>query len=401
MTKVKVVDSIMGSGKSTWATNYMNAHRDRRFIFCTPFRKEVERIMAACPHFSTPEEKDGIPKQADFIQMLENGECIVTTHELFKRLPVTPRITERLKEYGYTLILDEVLEIIEKINIEPKDMKALFNERYVEVDELTGTVRWIEKDYSPGGVFSGYKRLIDTKAVIRYKDNLLLWLFPKELLKAFSEIYELTFMFTGSTTEQYLRICGFEIEPYYVDDGQLVSGIQNLSPEKEKIRELLDIYDGPLNTVGDKWTAFSSNWWKRRGNSDKKRAINDAYNFLHNVCRARVGDILWSRIKEKPNEEPSIKGKLKNAFCPCNARATNEYKDRTVLVYLANIFIDPGINAWFEENGGHIDAEQHALSQLLQWVWRSGIREHKPVRLYLPSRRMREMLTAWLTQERG
>ena len=32
MKKVKVIDSIMGSGKTEWAIAYMNANRQKRFI---------------------------------------------------------------------------------------------------------------------------------------------------------------------------------------------------------------------------------------------------------------------------------------------------------------------------------------------------------------------------------
>jgi hypothetical protein len=35
---------------------------------------------------------------------------------------------------------------------------------------------------------------------------------------------------------------------------------------------------------------------------------------------------------------------------------------------------------------------------MLQWIWRSAIRNGKPVELYLPSRRMREILEAWIRE---
>ena len=37
-----------------------------------------------------------------------------------------------------------------------------------------------------------------------------------------------------------------------------------------------------------------------------------------------------------------------------------------------------------------------ALSEMLQWVWRSAIRDDKPINLYIPSRRMRELLIDWI-----
>lgn len=38
-----IVDSIMGSGKSSFAINYMNK-TDDRFIYITPFLSEIERV---------------------------------------------------------------------------------------------------------------------------------------------------------------------------------------------------------------------------------------------------------------------------------------------------------------------------------------------------------------------
>ena len=40
-----------------------------------------------------------------------------------------------------------------------------------------------------------------------------------------------------------------------------------------------------------------------------------------------------------------------------------------------------------------------AVSTLLQVIFRSAIREKKPVDLYLPSSRMRDLLTSWLNSD--
>ena len=43
-----------------------------------------------------------------------------------------------------------------------------------------------------------------------------------------------------------------------------------------------------------------------------------------------------------------------------------------------------------------IDEDGFALSELLQWIWRSQIRQGKPIILYIPSKRMRELLEDFL-----
>ena len=34
---IKVVDSLMGSGKTSWAIREMNAHPEQRYLYVTPY----------------------------------------------------------------------------------------------------------------------------------------------------------------------------------------------------------------------------------------------------------------------------------------------------------------------------------------------------------------------------
>ena len=52
--------------------------------------------------------------------------------------------------------------------------------------------------------------------------------------------------------------------------------------------------------------------------------------------------------------------------------------------------------SFFAKQGVTINPEHFALSEMLQWVWRSAIRDDKPINLYIPSRRMRELLIDWI-----
>lgn len=46
----------------------------------------------------------------------------------------------------------------------------------------------------------------------------------------------------------------------------------------------------------------------------------------------------------------------------------------------------------------HVDEDAYALSEMLQWIWRSSIRDGKPINIYIPSKRMRTLLMNWLEQ---
>ena len=74
---------------------------------------------------------------------------------------------------------------------------------------------------------------------------------------------------------------------------------------------------------------------------------------------------------------------------------TNDYKDRVHLAYLRNIYSQPPVVQYFQAKGVKVDQERYALSELLQWIFRSAIREQENVSLYLPSKRMRQLLHEW------
>ena len=94
-------------------------------------------------------------------------------------------------------------------------------------------------------------------------------------------------------------------------------------------------------------------------------------------------------------------GRFRKNFLQTSARATNEYKDRTDVAYMVNRFADPNIMKFFHAQNITIDADAFALSEMLQWIWRSAIRDDRPINLYIPSKRMRELLINWIDTTNG
>ena len=79
-----------------------------------------------------------------------------------------------------------------------------------------------------------------------------------------------------------------------------------------------------------------------------------------------------------------------------NIRATNDYKDTYVLAYCCNRYIKPTIGLFFSKRNIIINQDKYALSEMLQWIWRSRIREGKPINIYIPNKRMRKLLIDYL-----
>jgi hypothetical protein len=53
---------------------------------------------------------------------------------------------------------------------------------------------------------------------------------------------------------------------------------------------------------------------------------------------------------------------------------------------------------WFRDQGITLNEDLYALSQMLQWIWRSAIRRGERISVYVPSRRMRQLLIDFLEQ---
>ena len=49
--------------------------------------------------------------------------------------------------------------------------------------------------------------------------------------------------------------------------------------------------------------------------------------------------------------------------------------------------------------GFPVKEDVFALSEMVQWIWRSAIREGNPINIYVPSSRMRSLLQRWLNDE--
>ena len=68
------------------------------------------------------------------------------------------------------------------------------------------------------------------------------------------------------------------------------------------------------------------------------------------------------------------------------------------MAYLINRFPNAVQVNFFAKKGVKLDRNKFALSEMLQWIWRSAIRDGHEVWLYLPSKRMRELLFGWMEE---
>ena len=106
---------------------------------------------------------------------------------------------------------------------------------------------------------------------------------------------------------------------------------------------------------------------------------------------------MWTCFK---NAQDRLKGKgYTKGFVQCSARATNDYRHKKNLAYMINRFAHPGIIKYFESQDVKLDQNLYAVSELIQWIWRSRVRDGKSINLYMPSKRMRSLFSGWIDGE--
>ncbi len=405
---IYVCDSIMGSGKTSAAINYMNSNTDKRFLYVTPYLDEVARVKEQCSSCNFVEPDNEISeyhyrKSEHLASLLENGENVVTTHQSFKA--ITPKTIASVKKWGYTLIFDESTEVVSKYNISREDLDMLVNAGYLI--EENGEYRQ-GKAYG-GRIFGDILSLPDGKTLSDVKKNnkhdaeLWGWLVSPSLVQSFSDVYILTYMFEGQSLNFFMQINKLPFEYVNVakteDGGCIFSQKEKYTPEyAAHLKDKIHILDKTkLNNIGNNKNALSMAWFEKNPAGVKKLRANiwSCFNYIWKG-QAKQKEWLWGSYK-------SCYGKLcyardVNSFLVFNAKATNEYVEKKYLVYAANPYMNVADRQFFQKKGAVIDDDAYSLSVMIQWIWRSAIRVGEDIHIYIPSKRMRDLLIRWMDE---
>lgn len=429
---IYVVDTIMGGGKTEAAIAYMEAHPEQRFIFVTPFLTECERIISSCKNheFYQPLQEDEkvFTKTAALAALLKSKEDIVMSHSLF--LQAIHLYEDLVLDGEYVLIQDETLDLISTVDFaeiggSKGDIDFLVNVGLLLVTRGEMLKKNVEMEYKG----ESYKKLIEAierKHIISYKGGYYT-LFDMDVFRWFADVYILTYLFEYSNQRCMMDIEGFKYKTIGVrlfDAGYRF--IDNpYSPEYAKglIDRIQIEGSARLNFIGDDYHALSSSWYDSAIEDEQKSlkqnvernsigqvplsersgvvTIGTKINSYFSKIRKEDGDhkFLWTSYKK--GESMIETNGYRRQFLSCNQRASNQYSDRDCLAYCVNVFPHPHMIHYFEDCDVELDRDGYALSEMVQWVWRSAIRtKDGTIRIYIPSRRMRLLFTCWLEELR-
>lgn len=408
----KVCDAIMGSGKSSAAITYMNEHPDQKFIYITPYVDEAYRIQENCPKldFFVPRKQKGKnwSVTAQTMQGLERRQNIASTHSAFTFY--TEEMLQIIRDEQYILIVDESINTLRKVTVSSGDLSLLIDCNVIKETEDGYAIGG--KEYTGDKYFEFY-RTLQSQNVVKIsgtkEQSVLYWEIPIQALLAFKDVYILTYQFEGSTLCFYLQMSNVQWNKIGItrsDSGEYRFD-QNGTYVPEfvsRLPELINILDNErMNRIGKERTALSDGWMSTQPGKKVKRGKvapdydvvrKNVHNYYKHLCVVPAEQRMWTTFKD---HRQKLDGNgLATSFVPLNMRATNQYRHKTALAYCANLFVDVGCKQYFRKHGATVNEDLYALSTMIQWIWRSAIRDGKPINIYVPSKRMRDLLTAWI-----
>ena len=389
---VTIIDSPCGRGKTTYAINYINERPSDNFVYITPFIKEVERVIeqtkfnGADKRFVQPANL-GNGKMDSLINLFHNNRDIVSTHSLFSKC--SQSVADNIRIGHYTLILDEVMSVVEVLNLKKSDIPTMLDAELVRIDEKTNKLIWLKGDYD--GAYNEIKERCENNNIYVVSGVAIVWTFPVEIFEAFDNVIICTYMFDCQLQKYYYDMYNVPYTKKSIVNGELVDYIE----QKDSLDKLHILDNNKINHVGDGKYDLSKSWYEKH-KKNLKMLQNNIYNYVRNFAPILAGtkiksnDVIWTTFKDY---QTKLKGKgYANSFIPCNSRATNEYMNSFVVVYPINIFVNPIVKQFFTNNGVEIDEDGYALSELIQFVYRSRIRQNQHIYCYIPSVRMRSLL---------
>lgn len=428
MTQViKVIDYIMGARKSSYVFEMINNSPNKRFIYVTPLLSEAEERAvgesgASC--MESPSDYNGTKAQ-DLLRLLREGRSISTTHSLF--ISLTQEHIELIRYWKYTVVIDETIDFIESYNkYTQDDVKDLFLRSDLKTTEDKNGLVTMDWSVSPGNHYSDLKGLCDVGMLYSTKEphTMLNIQVPPVMFEAANEVIVVTYMFRTSAMNSFMLLHGYTVE--FLDIPELKVNELNI---KRMIKENLKLIEmKAVDKFFDSYrdTALSHSWWDKAlkdGNAEVlfKKISNwfvnnqehrDNFYFTSPKVTVKTTESLSSRAKpllertkikyflgsalhikeDKENEITEVMPK----WLASTTRATNKYKHKSMCICLMNIYPNLGVQHYLNDYGVPVDQDKYALSEILQFIWRGCIRDHKPMDVYIGSKRMKRLVKEWL-----
>lgn len=411
---IVVIDGVMGAGKTTHMINEINKGAMQRYIYVTPFLDEVQRIKQACPKhdFKEPRNVSG-RKLKGLKELVKRNANVATTHSLLTYMD--NELITLLHSKDYTLVIDETLESSRIEYVSPIAKQMMEKTKCVSICPESAMASW-DSFFFPSTEgneeFDRIRKQCECESLYWLPrnggkgDGFIAWHFPAKAFDCFNKVYILTYQFEGSLMDAYMQLQNLK---YRIDDRFSGQDIES----RAAFKTLISFIDSQAAWIKELDNNSLSKGWYGRDTRNRTEQIRKTLRTLCNKHKVKSKDAMWTSFKEPAKEiatskmvlskplpdEPSEARKRRCNFVPCNSRATNQYGDRSTLFYVVNRFPDLELEQYFKVQGIPLDRDRFALNEMLQWIFRSRIRNGESIKLFVPSPRMRGLLEDWLNGE--
>ena len=333
--------------------------------------------------------------------MVLQGQNIAATHSLFERL--VPLARQGLLS-DYDIIIDEVPDVVRSVSSKSKVSIEEFylNTGYMTVDTKTGLVRptnkwWSMRDDVDDTLSTTILTYANTGCLYLLEGHLFIWAMPKELLTAGRTTTILTYKSDGSMLSSYLKKLDVPVE--FANDNQCEEAFRKKAAELITIKDIPALSRLSLSHSGQLAGMSNSKYCRTVVNALKNlrgRQLKDvpAENIL--ITCAKDG---WYKDGNEKVAGPFASGsKLFQGanWLPKITRGHQQLRSLLPPHLPLRPAHEPLVARWLEDNSRAFD-DAYALTELVQWVWRSRVRRGQPITLYLPNPRMRQLMEEWLS----
>lgn len=441
--KIKVIDYAPGSGKTSYITKYMTQNPQNKYLYITPLLSEaIGRVAADCSSLDmvSPDDSEGL-KSEHISKLLKEGKHISSTHSMFKKLK--QEHIELIREYGYVIILDEVIDYISPYDkYKYVDICDLFDSGILSSDqENLGRVSFNTDKLviSDGNYYEDIKNLCNMGMLYSTikPANLLNIQVPLSILEAAKEVVVMTYMFDSSIMYSFFKLRGVDFE--YMEIPELRQReTKSLSEIKNRLK-IIDIKsaDKLLSQYKDS-SSLSFSWWETAvKDGSAKQLFKSISNYLINnveysksfyfsapkfvVDESSKKSILVKyriqyfrntsnytdssgKVVPTPDDSHDIDCILDTElyppkWIPLGTKATNIYRKRSLYICLNNIYPNLNIDRYMTNFNCLIDKDKYALSEFIQMMYRGCIRDSDggSMSVYIGSPRMKSLVLGWLS----
>lgn len=390
-----------------------------------PNERNLSELRFKHPSFNNKEGS----KAASLRFLMSNKNNIVSTHSLFTNI----KLDTLLNAEVYTLIIDEAIDIFSVCDLLPrKETNKLLKKDVLTLREDGQTLNFDRKFFGNPEKYTDEDPVKDTRyeevavlcdnhQLLLVNGNVLLWELSAELLKKFKKVIILTYLFEGREMSVYLKKHNI---PYSIKKG---------SKGGKDIAHLIDLVeDNKLNSIGDDYYALSSTKTKKPKMSDaapvkedfdnyrdyiKEKSIFDSQTKAKNkklLSVTEVNDVLRKNLKNVMENLWAAKSADRYFTClssnmvkiankrynknwiAFSTKAVNNLSHTHHVAFLMNVFMMPYIKEVCNNGKFSVDEDLVSLSHLVQFIFRSALRNGEPIKLYIPSSRMRNLLKDYL-----